>query len=79
VIALQIAGPSSRQRGRPQKKATTLPQEVISGSTSQKGARHQDILTVNRKVTSPVRIQFNADTVTHTATRNAQDNSRFVT
>jgi hypothetical protein len=61
VITLQIADPSSRQRGRPQIQdrkfqTVTYQQEVISGSKSHKGTWCQDILTdwltVSRKVTS---------------------------
>jgi hypothetical protein len=65
VITLQIADPSSRQRGRPtetrpQISDSNIPTEVISGRKSHKGARYQDILTdwltdrltVSRKVTS---------------------------
>jgi hypothetical protein len=43
VVALQIADPSPRQRGRPTE--ATFRQEVISGRKFHNGARHQDILT----------------------------------
>jgi hypothetical protein len=58
VVALQIADPSSRQRGRPTETRPQLSfrQEVISGHESHKGARYRDILTdrstVSRKVNS---------------------------
>jgi hypothetical protein len=48
---LQRTDPASHQRGRP-----TETRQQISGQTSTKWARHQDILTVSRKVTLTLRI-----------------------